>query len=134
DAWIDPYNKDGAGTNVIITRSQLAENLINEGLLSRELIIDNLEEDSFIASQQGGYNHRHRGLGYRVFKARKAGILIPPKRFDKEKVPIEFKLVQSIRAKVRQATLELWKKGKGAGRFDNDISPLLNRLYRYTSW
>lgn len=134
DAWINPYNKEGAGNNVIITRSQVAENLINEGLLSQNLIIENLEEDRFISSQQGGYNHRHRGMGYRTSRARKAGVLIPPKRFEKEKIPIEFKLVQSMRAKVRQRTLELWKNNKDAGRFDDDIKPLLNHLYRFTSW
>ena len=35
DAWLNPYNQDGKGTNVMVTRSKLAEDLINEGIIEK---------------------------------------------------------------------------------------------------
>lgn len=65
DAWLNPYNKDGKGTNVMVTRSQLAEELINEGITEKKLSVEHLDFNQFLSSQQGSFNHRHKALGYR---------------------------------------------------------------------
>lgn len=133
DAWISPYKQDGKGSNVIITRSAVAERLIQEGLSSGDLILDPLEEERFIQSQQGGYNHRHRGMKYRIALADKRHKMIPPKRYDKENISFEFKWVQKMRMKVRALSIALWKKEKDAVHFDDAMRNPLKELHRYTN-
>lgn len=108
DAWLNPYNQDGKGTNVMVTRSQLAEELINEGITRKELSVEPLDFSQFLSSQQGSFNHRQKALRYRVKLARRKGLIIPPKRHDKEKISLDFKLVQKQRIKVRKQSLVQW--------------------------
>jgi coenzyme F420-reducing hydrogenase beta subunit len=132
DAWIPPYNKDGKGTNVIVTRSSIAKQLITEGIKNKKLSISPLSLDKFMTSQQGSYNHRHLGLPVRIKQARKKNQSIPPKRFIKDKSTIDFKIVQKLRMKVRQKSLELWNKSPNAIDFDALMKTNLNQLKRAT--
>jgi coenzyme F420-reducing hydrogenase beta subunit len=107
DAWIEPYDVDGAGTNVIITRTPLADQLINRGIEEGDLIIDRISESIVVQTQRGSFNHRHNGLGFRIDLARRNGIVIPPKRKLNE-TSFFFKLVQRQRIKLRKESLELF--------------------------
>lgn len=66
DAWLAPYSNDGRGTNVIVTRSRLADEIIQTGMMKGSLVIEEIHPEKFIASQQGSFNHRHDGLLYRI--------------------------------------------------------------------
>lgn len=132
DAWLEPFNKDGKGTNVIVTRSKLADDIIREGIKNDELSVKPLSLERFLSSQQGSFNHRHKGLGYRIELAKKQGKTIPPKRHDEEKIPLDFKWVQKQRLKVRKKSLEIWRVTKNALDFDSEIKKDLQRLYRLT--
>src|SRR5690606_12997867 len=48
DAWINPYMKDGKGTSLFVTRSVLAEKLIQEGIQKGELELKKLPVQDFI--------------------------------------------------------------------------------------
>lgn len=133
DAWINPYEQDGKGTNVIITRSALADKLLQDGLAMGDLTLDHLTEEQFIQSQQGGYNHRHRGMKYRIALADKNDRVIPPKRYDKERIPFEFRWVQKMRMKVRALSIAYWKKERNIWHFDEAMQPPLKKLQRYTA-
>ena len=132
DAWLEPFNKDGKGTNVIVTRSELADEIIREGMKNDELSVEPLSLKRFLSSQQGSFNHRHKGLGYRIKLAKKRRKIVPPKRHDKEKIPIDFKWVQKQRLKVRKKSLEIWRETKNARTFDSEMKKDLQRLYRLT--
>jgi coenzyme F420-reducing hydrogenase beta subunit len=132
DAWLKPYIKDGRGTNVIVTRSQIADELIKSGIASKELSVEQLTLDAFLSSQQGSFNHRHNALGYRIKKAENYDRKIPPKRHNKEKISFDFKYVQDKRMKIRMNSLLLWQKTKSAENFDNEISKDLTNLKRLT--
>lgn len=132
DAWLEPFNKDGKGTNVIVTRSELADKIIREGMKNNELSVDPLSLERFLSSQQGSFNHRQKGLGYRIELAKKQGKTIPPKRHDEEKIPIDFNWVQKQRLKVRKKSLKIWRETKNASHFDSEIKKDLQRLYRLT--
>ena len=121
DAWIEPYASEGEGTNVIITRSTLAEQIIKEGIESKSLHIDVLPVSRFIESQKGGFNHRHNGLGYRIKKRSSKGSLTPPKRFEANDLPLLLKLIQTQRMRVRKKSLDIWKKTKDAEQFNKQI-------------
>ena len=132
DAWLNPYNKDGKGTNVIVTRSKLAEKLINDGIINKELSVDPLDFNQFLSSQQGSFNHRHLALGYRIKLAKKKGLTIPPKRHDKESISLDFKLVQKQRMVVRKQSLVQWPIAKTSSEFDQAMLKSKDKLQRRT--
>ena len=132
DAWIPPYMKDGKGNNVIITRSALAEEIVQSGIENQELVLNALSDSQFVQSQQGGYNHRHKGMRYRIHLKKKTLGHIPPKRFDKQRIPLEFQWVQKMRMKVRALSLSIWIQEKQGEAFDLKLHPYLKRLWYYT--
>ncbi len=132
DAWLEPFDKDGKGTNVIVTRSLVADNLINEGIKNKDLKVDLLPLDTFLASQQGSFNHRQKGMPARIKVAKKNNQLMPPKRYDNEPVPFDFKLVQKQRMKVRAKSLEVWRNLPEAKTFDIEMAKPLKTLKFYT--
>lgn len=132
DAWLEPFSSDGKGTNVIITRSKLAEMLIQEGILQQELHISKLSEKQLIDSQQGSFNHRHGGLQYRKNKALSQNIQIPPKRFDHIRISFLLKVIQKLRMKTREKSLECWKEEKNAQIFDKKMHNYLLFLKKVT--
>ena len=136
DAWLKPYSDDGRGANVIITRSLLADRIIQEGLAKGALEIEVISSETLKLSQGGGIRHRQVGLKYRMGLQKKENGLIPKVRSRiLREIPIEFQLVQKKRMKIRQKSLDLWKKDPNAINFDkkmaNDIFQLkiLTKFY-----
>ncbi|WP_335674202.1 Coenzyme F420 hydrogenase/dehydrogenase, beta subunit C-terminal domain [Providencia stuartii] len=132
DAWLEPFSNDGKGTNVIVTRSKIAEALIQNGISRKEIYISKLSEEQFIASQQGSFNHRHTGLLYRKGNALSKNIQIAPKRFDNLKISLLLKLIQKMRMQTREKSLECWKKEKNAQIFDKKMHASLFILKKLT--
>lgn len=128
DAWLQPFSNDGKGTNVIVVRSEVAEQLIQSGIKKGDVIIEDLPLDRFLASQQGSFNHRHTGLSTRIKEAKKKSQLVPPKRFGNEKVTFDFKIVQKLRMKVRQKSLDIWTVNPDADFFDKEMKSYLKQL------
>jgi len=132
DAWLNPYNQDGKGTNVMVTRSKLSEELINEGITMKELTVEHLDFNQFLSSQQGSFNHRQKALGYRIRLAKKKGLLIPPKRHDQEKISLDFKLVQKQRMEVRKQSLIQWPITNESHLFDKVMLSSRDKLQKRT--
>jgi coenzyme F420-reducing hydrogenase beta subunit len=132
DAWLNPYNQEGKGTNVMVTRSKLAEKLINDGIINKELSVDPLDFNQFLSSQQGSFNHRHLALGYRIKLAKKKGLTVPPKRHDKESISLDFKLVQKQRMVIRKQSLVQWPIAKSSAEFDQAMLKSKDKLQRRT--
>jgi len=133
DAWLEPYSIDGKGTNVVVTRSLLAENSIKDGITSGKLIIEKLSLERFLFSQQGSFNHRHNGLSYRISRAIRKKLIVPPKRFDRIKISFIFKMIQSLRMKTRKRSLEVWKSTLNASLFDENMKRDLYFLRKLTA-
>ena len=132
DAWLSPYNQDGKGTNVIVTRSFLAESIVRSGIKEGRLSIEELSLKKFLASQQGSFNHRHKGLSVRIKNAKRENRIIPPKRFGKEIVTFDFRIVQQRRMEVRKESLNIWRECPYSKSFDKKIEKSLNRLRKAT--
>lgn len=133
DAWIKPYKDDGAGNNIIITRSKLADDLLIAGLNSNALKLDVITLSQIKSSQQGSFNHRHKGLLYRVCKAKKNGINIPIKRsrfLCKQSKMND--IVQFLRSSTRAKSLTFWNEDKSASLFNKNIKPYLFILKKMT--
>lgn len=135
DAWIDPYDKDGLGNSVIITRTKIAETLIQNGLNQKFLILNNITEEKILLSQSGSFNHRHKGMLYRIIKVNKSMKIFPKKR-DKqlEMQNILFNFVQNSRLKTRQKSLDLWLETGDKFKFKLKMKPYLNELKFFTLW
>lgn len=132
DAWMNPYVSDGRGTNVIITRSLLAQDIIETGRKNNSLEVNEITKEKFIESQKGSFNHRHTGLPYRVNMAKKKGKAIPSKRITVDESTFFFKLVQYLRLITREKSLELWEKNKSAVIFDRRIHKYIYLLRMVT--
>lgn len=116
DAWINPYNTEGDGNSIIITRSKIAEELIISGIDSKELVLDKIGKEKVINSQSGAINHRQKAIGYRA-KIDRAH-LIPSFRSELvEELGILSKLTQFQRGRLRIKSLIVWKKTQNAELF-----------------
>lgn len=131
DAWIAPYDRCGSGNSVIITRSPLAGSLIGQGLVSEELSLDEISLERMIQSQSGSYNHRHKGLYYRISKFKNKEMLNKRQRFI-SKQNILLNLVQSQRMQTREKSLAYWKNTENLNDFNALMHPLVFKLKIYT--
>lgn len=133
DAWLQPFDKDGKGNNVIVVRSKIATELIYHGIKTGSLSITELSLERFLQSQQGSFNHKHKGLAIRMKLMKDKGLLIPPKRdWSNYKSNFAFEFVQYYRMKIRRKSLEEWRKVQSFDLYSNNINFLTLRLRRVT--
>ena len=135
DAWIDPYDKNGLGNSIILTRSKVADNIIKNGLKNDDLILDIMNKENILLSQKGSFNHRHKGLLFRIESSIKNNKKTPKKRNRYlERQSILFNFVQNARLKTRQKSLEIWLKNKDQIKFKMKMKPYLDNLKFLTLW
>lgn len=133
DAWIPPYNQQGLGNSIVITRSEYADFIIKHGIEKGDLNLNVLNLEKVKSSQQGSFNHRHKGLLYRLTLAEKRGVAVPQKRnrFLKRQ-SILFNLIQRYRLKARAQSLYVWKKTGNINEFNSQMKPILSILKKIT--
>ncbi|HEV7333598.1 MAG TPA: Coenzyme F420 hydrogenase/dehydrogenase, beta subunit C-terminal domain [Flavisolibacter sp.] len=66
DAWVEPYSSDGKGTNVVVVRSALIENLIKNAIGEGRLQLDEVDNKFVEQTQAAGFRQRREGLAYRL--------------------------------------------------------------------
>jgi coenzyme F420-reducing hydrogenase beta subunit len=133
DAWINPYDKEGLGNSVIVTRTSVADNLINSGINRNELSVKPIAVELFKLSQQGSFNHRHDGLKYRLDQLKKVSKIIPVKRNRLLiSIPFYFKRVQKQRMTIREYSLKNWIISRDAIHFDSLMNPMKKKLLSFT--
>jgi len=128
DAWLEPFNNDGLGTNVIISRSILADQIINNGITKGELDVERLPLTAMLSSQQGSFNHRHDGLYERIKENKGNDIPTPKKRFGNKRLLPDVLLVQKLRRVARKQSLNYWKNLPTATSFDKSMKKILVAL------
>ncbi len=112
DAWLPAYNRDGLGNSVVVTRSLLADSLIQSGMLAGELTLAETPISEVVRSQQGGLDHKQKGLKFRKFlAAQNEGVSAPNVRprvlCD---VTAGYMLVQILRERVRSKSIRHWNE------------------------
>lgn len=128
DAWLSPYNNDGRGTSVIVTRSKLADEVILNGLEKLKLNVEALSLEKFKASQEGSFKHRQKSIAFRI-KTLKGIKPYKRERFF-QSIPFEFKIVQQYRMLVRKNSLEFWKGD--ISEYDLNIDVFRKKLLKKT--
>lgn len=136
DAWINPYQQDGLGTSVIVTRSKLAEQIISSGTENGDLSMESIPIDTFKFSQAGGLKHKQLGMKHRLHLLRNTLNFFPYKRERLlENTPLEYRLVQAQRLHLRNKSIEVWKKTPNLEEFERAIEKdrarlnMLTRIY-----
>jgi coenzyme F420-reducing hydrogenase beta subunit len=71
DAWLPEYVKDGRGTSIILSRSKLAEQIIEGGIARAEISLQSIAVDKVIVSQAGVVEQKRKLLAYRLWMAGK---------------------------------------------------------------
>ncbi|WP_174507953.1 Coenzyme F420 hydrogenase/dehydrogenase, beta subunit C-terminal domain [Klebsiella oxytoca] len=134
DAWIEPYNKEGLGNSIVITRSILADGIIRDGIAQGLLHMKQASLAQIKESQQGSFNHRHKGLYFRIANAHKNGMLTPLKR-ERFLIKQSFMVnrIQKLRLVTRESSLRIWSDTKDVDRFNEGMKPLLINLKKATS-
>jgi coenzyme F420-reducing hydrogenase beta subunit len=66
DAWVEPYSSDGRGTNVVIVRSKVVEDLIKNALGEERLSLESVNAEFVTQTQAAGFRQRREGLAYRL--------------------------------------------------------------------
>src|SRR5690606_33165372 len=113
---------EGNGNSIIISRHKLASKILRDGMNSGDLVIDSIGEEDVKFSQRGSYNHRQKGLAYRINRRKRKGLLTPPKRErNLQDVSVPFKIVQFFRQRTRIKTIEYWNKSNKVQLFSKKI-------------
>ena len=137
DAWIPKYENDYQGTNIIVTRHPVLEDLIQKYRTNGHLYYDTLTPEELIQSQAGGFRHRREGLAYRLYLQQEKGKYVPEKRVKPEKV------TSKKRRKIYKLRMQLQEKSFYSKHY-NDISALkkellpfiqkLEKVYEHSAW
>lgn len=133
DAWIDPYDKSGLGNSIIITRSDKADHIISLGVISGDLKLNLLNTEKIIQSQSGSYNHRHKGLLFRVMRLNENKKIQVNKRKKFLKAQnFLFNVVQKKRLLTREKSITFWRLSYNIVSFNRDIRFSLFMLAIFT--
>lgn len=119
DAWLPGYREDGMGHNVVVTRSRLADEIINAGIEAGELVMDAVPLSEVIRSQSGGVNHKRNGLKFRAWTAKYFLDLPVPHLRSRllKNIPIPEAIVQIHRERTRSKSFEYWQETRDAKAF-----------------
>ena len=123
DAWLDHYKDDSRGNCVVITRNEVIDRIVRDGLERGELNMDSLSEDEVRRSQSGGIRHRRAALGYRLHLKNREGLWVPKKRVSADRHAISFgrKLISNYRGHLRHRSIKVWRDCRVSsdfGRFE----------------
>jgi coenzyme F420-reducing hydrogenase beta subunit len=66
DAWVEPYASDGRGTNVVVVRSPVLQELVAAAIGDGRLTLSPVDEHFVRETQAAGLRHRREGLAYRL--------------------------------------------------------------------
>jgi len=80
DAWLDRYENESRGTNILVVRNPLIYSLLQTGVKTKAIFLENLSSNEVVESQLGGV--RHRVEGYMIRNSSKYRIESPQSDFS----------------------------------------------------
>jgi coenzyme F420-reducing hydrogenase beta subunit len=66
DAWVEPYASDGRGTNVVVVRSLVLQELIARAVGEGRLDLKEVDSAFVVETQAAGFRQRREGLAFRL--------------------------------------------------------------------
>lgn len=102
DGWLPHYVNDGRGTSLIVVRDERLMDVLTGGREAGNLHLEDISTEEIVKSQQGGLNHRRKGLAYRLSLSADK---MPAKRIrPSSSFPFLFKFEQIIRLALRKTS------------------------------
>lgn len=128
DAWLPQFVENGHGTNVVISRSQIVDEILEEAAKHEKIDLETISKEDAIRSQAGGFRHRREGLALRLADDLERGLSVPKKRVKPNKKSVPFLRRQLLRKRREMAALshELFWEAKRK----NDLQLYLDGMQR----
>jgi coenzyme F420-reducing hydrogenase beta subunit len=96
DAWLPEYNRDPKGTNLILTRSILADRIINQGITASQIHVSRVSPEKIEDSQLFVSRRKRRDLSWRLWLALHDGKSVTRKRVPPLRPPFAQALRQGF--------------------------------------
>lgn len=104
DAWLPEFISYPYGTNVVVSRNRVIDEIFDVGAAAREITVLDASADRVATSQAGGFRHRRDGLAVRLADDIAAGLSVPAKRVSPtQAVDVPPKRANLIRQRRRMA-------------------------------
>jgi len=109
DAWVEPYSSDGRGTNVVVVRSPLVEQLVESAIREGRLHLETVDAKFVEQTQAAGFRQRREGLAYRLTWRRRG--VRPRKRVapDSKTQTRQRKLIYRMRNFITQGSHKVFR-------------------------
>jgi coenzyme F420 hydrogenase subunit beta len=130
DAWLPEFSKESQGTNIVLVRSQLVQDIIDQGIKTDEVRLDPMGNERVIQSKAGVIDIKRRNLAYQLYLGHRQGCKMPKKRVAPTKLDGPF-LREKIflENQMQRVSREKWNpKDKDAERFKAVMRPYMVRL------
>ncbi|MEA5564730.1 Coenzyme F420 hydrogenase/dehydrogenase, beta subunit C-terminal domain [Anabaena sp. UHCC 0399] len=142
DAWLPQYVKDSQGTNVVIVRHPVIQDMIERAMTAGTLQMDRISADEVAQSQKSGFQHRREGLAYRLYLTEQRGDWYPQKRVKPSASHLNKNLQarQIMRVALAAQSHLACKNAVDAGQFSvfkQQLDPLVQKykqLYQVSLW
>lgn len=121
DAWLPEYIKDDAGNSLVITRSPLADRVLNWGIQTKELSMGPIPVRQVIASQRNVIHNKRIKLSERLWLADRARSPRPRKRVAAHKPALFARWVHAIKEESRRQSFMALDHQRGSGVLGLDI-------------
>ncbi len=137
DEWLRQFRPETEGKNLVITRSELAERIVRDGVACGDIDSVFLSLDDAARSQESGIRHRREGLAVRLAERQRIGRYTPPKRVVPE--PEALGTAFGTRMLARETVARQSHLQYAEARRTNDLSAFYRfmkepvRLYRGSS-
>ncbi|MBS4753324.1 Coenzyme F420 hydrogenase/dehydrogenase, beta subunit C-terminal domain [Nocardioides sp. zg-ZUI104] len=133
DAWIDRYQADWRGTNVVVSRNVEIDDLLAQGARDGVVELDEISVDDAAASQAGNFRHRRDGLAVRLADDIAKGLSVPAKRVDPDRsvVPLHRRLLVRQRRRMSRRSLETFRAARNSVDLDKYLRPMSREIFRY---
>jgi coenzyme F420-reducing hydrogenase beta subunit len=66
DAWVEPYSSDGSGTNVVVVRTPVVDDMVRNAIRAGRLKLEAVDSAFVGQTQAAGFRQRREGLAYRL--------------------------------------------------------------------
>ncbi|WP_010523474.1 Coenzyme F420 hydrogenase/dehydrogenase, beta subunit C-terminal domain [Aquimarina agarivorans] len=106
DAWLPQFEADDNGTNLLIVRNKILQNIFEVARSEGRMTLVDITEKDAIDSQSGGFRQRREGLSYRLSKKQSKGEWYPEKRIQPNQFSVSMlrKMIYTNRAEVSDLT------------------------------
>lgn len=123
DAWLPEYTNDSMGTNVIVVRNPIIQDILEKN--SDKIYIEEVSVDKIYQSQAGGFRHRRDGLAYRLQLKDENNEWRPTKRVAaSSNLSSKRKSIYEGRTKLSQESFKAFKAAEEANNFQMFIKHL----------